>query len=478
MHKRVLSRFRLSPRLTSHRLHSSSSDPLAHLTPHLKTLRTTLFPLLTSGNPTLSELTKYYFLHPSKHIRPVIVLLFAQATNGLGRSWPRKLLESKDMDLDRPLTRPDVLNDWNPAMEGSTREFEDVFLVTPSTPHYPPSHPQKSPPSPTPSASPTLSDHHLLLPTQLRLAQIVEMLHTASLLHDDVIDASPLRRGAPSAPSKFGSKLSVLGGNFVLGRASTALARLGDEEVTQLIASVISNLVEGEILQMRDVVLGGDEDIGIQGKTKNAWTIYLQKTYLKTASLMAKGARSAVVLGGCEEGEVWKDIAYAYGRNLGIAFQVGFFDFCVVHFPSESSSQLIDDILDYESTSTPGSADLTLGKPGGADLQLGLATGPALYAWEEFSEMGELIGRKFEGPGDVEMVCFVGFLFPTYFPLSSVSFCLLSSILHYHESPPTHTHPLSRPPPLHPSFTSALSRANTHPAGPLSSPPLLRRSPH
>lgn len=281
-------------------------------------------------------------------------------------------------------------------MQGSTREFEDVFLVKPSTAHtYPPSPRSHSPPSSTPSpSSPTLSDHHHehLLPTQLRLAQIVEMLHTASLLHDDVIDASPLRRGAPSAPSKFGSKLSVLGGNFILGRASTALARLGDAEVTQLIASVISNLVEGEILQMRDVVLGGevegtkkDKDVGVEGKTKNAWTVYLQKTYLKTASLMAKGARSAVVLGGCEEGEVWKDIAYAYGRNLGIAFQ------------------LIDDILDYESTSTPGSADLTLGKPGGADLQLGLATGPALYAWEEFPEMGELIGRKFEGPGDVEM---------------------------------------------------------------------------
>ena len=330
MHKRILNPIRLFPRLYSS---SSSNDPLAHLTPHLKTLRTTLLPLLTSGNPTLSELTKYYFLHPSKHIRPVIVLLFSQATNGLGRSWPRKLLESKDMDLDRPLTRPDVLNDWNPAMEGSTREFEDVFLVTPSTPHYPPP-PRHSPNSPP--SSPSLTQDHHLLPTQLRLAQIVEMLHTASLLHDDVIDASPLRRGAPSAPSKFGSKLSVLGGNFVLGRASSALARLGDAEVTQLIASVISDLVEGEILQMRDVVLGGGDeggstqDIGIRGKTKNAWTIYLQKTYLKTASLMAKGARSAVVLGGCEEGEVWKDIAYAYGRNLGIAFQVGA---CVVSFP-------------------------------------------------------------------------------------------------------------------------------------------------
>jgi hexaprenyl-diphosphate synthase len=449
MHKRILNPIRLFPRLPSPRLYSSSNDPLAHLTPHLKTLRTTLLPLLTSGNPTLSELTKYYFLHPSKHIRPVIVLLFSQATNGLGRSWPRKLLESKDMDLDRPLTRPDVLNDWNPAMEGSTREFEDVFLLTPPTPHYPPSHSQKSPP---PSPTPSRDHHHHLLPTQLRLAQIVEMLHTASLLHDDVIDASPLRRGAPSAPSKFGSKLSVLGGNFVLGRASTALAKLGDGEVTQLIASVISNLVDGEILQMRDVVLGGGDvgmeeegttqDIGIQGKTKNAWTIYLQKTYLKTASLMAKGARSAVVLGGCEEGEVWKDIAYAYGRNLGIAFQVGLLDFVLflpflLPLPNCSSSQLIDDILDYESTSTPGSADLTLGKPGGADLQLGLATGPALYAWEEFPEMGELIGRKFEGPGDVEMVCFVSpfiFLF-LVFPSTS-SLRLLPQIAFFPLTPP------------------------------------------
>lgn len=114
----------------------------------------------------------------------------------------------------------------------------------------------------------------------------------------------------------------------MLGRASAALARLGDQEVTQLIASVISNLVEGEILQMKDVVQPKSENIKSKtdgegcGKYQDAWNIYLQKTYLKTASLMAKGARSAVVLGGCAEGEVWKEVAYAYGRNLGIAFQV------------------------------------------------------------------------------------------------------------------------------------------------------------
>jgi hypothetical protein len=70
----------------------------------------------------------------------------------------------------------------------------------------------------------------------------------------------------------------------------------------------------------------------------------------------------------------------------------------ITHLPSPS--QLMDDILDYESASA------TLGKPGGADLQLGLATGPALYAWDEHPEMGELIRRKFEKPGDVELVRF------------------------------------------------------------------------
>jgi len=86
-----------------------------------------------------------------------------------------------------------------------------------------------------------------------------------------------------------------------------------------------------------------------------------------------------VVLGGCKEGEIWKEVAYAYGRNIGIAFQ------------------LVDDILDYES------GEAALGKPGGADLRLGLATGPALYAWEEHAEMGPLIERKFEQEGDVEL---------------------------------------------------------------------------
>jgi len=162
------------------------------------------------------------------------------------------------------------------------------------------------------------------------------MIHVASLLHDDVIDKSSLRRGVSSAPAAFGNKLSVLAGDFLLGRSSAALSRLGENEVVELIASVIANLVEGEILQMKEVHA---PDLGLAGRAqagKESWNAYLKKTYLKTASLMAKGARAAVVLGGCGEGEVWKEVAYAYGRNLGIAFQVRVKNLYVISFPSTS----------------------------------------------------------------------------------------------------------------------------------------------
>ena len=107
-----------------------------------------------------------------------------------------------------------------------------------------------------------------------------------------------------------------------MGRASTALSRLGESEVVELVASVISNLVEGEFLSM-DEVRTPEQGL-IQGPTSltAAWELYLRKSYLKTASLMAKGARSAVILGGSQEDDIWKEVAYAYGRNLGIAYQV------------------------------------------------------------------------------------------------------------------------------------------------------------
>jgi len=255
----------------------------------------------------------------------LLVLLFARATNGLGSRWPEKSWNAQNEragdELDRPLTRADVLTDWNPYMPDHTASFANAFELVCPPPRAP--APVQPPLPDLSSALRTLCDSPTILPTQARLAQIVEMIHVASLLHDDVIDASPLRRGAASAPAAFGSKLAVLAGDFLLGRASLALSRLGETEVVELIASVITNLVEGEVLQMKEAILGRqDGETAVGRVTRDTWNTYMHKTYLKTASLMAKGCRASVVLGGVRDGEIWKEVAYAYGRNIGLAFQV------------------------------------------------------------------------------------------------------------------------------------------------------------
>lgn len=188
----------------------------------------------------------------------------------------------------------------------------------------------------TPSIPPATSR---ILPSQRRLAEITEMIHVASLLHDDVIDVAATRRSSPSAPAAFGNKLSILGGDFLLARASLYLSRLGSNEVVELVASVLANLVEGEVMQVkgnapdtdgaRSGGSGGGGGAARVKLTPEIFEHYMKKTYLKTASLIAKSSRATVVLGGAGEKQGWvegekvKDIAYSYGRNLGLAFQVG-----------------------------------------------------------------------------------------------------------------------------------------------------------
>ncbi|CED82684.1 Geranylgeranyl pyrophosphate synthase/Polyprenyl synthetase [Phaffia rhodozyma] len=362
-------------------------SPLSLLQTELSSLQSNISHLLGSGHPSLDSVAKYYFQAEGKNVRPKIVLLMAQATNGLGSNWQE--VASKDPnEVDRWLTqRDDVLNDYNPGMPESTRSFQNVFIPSSSSSpraglHSSLNSPlRRSPSSPAhsvhlpsgPLASLALADPTILLPTQKRLAEITEMIHVASLLHDDVIDVSPTRRGAPSAPNLFGNKVSILGGDFLLGRASAALARLGSPEVVELLSTVIANLVEGEMMQLKAT------QEPERSPTAEGFDKYMQKTYLKTASLMAKSARASVILGGAECDEELKDVAYAYGRNLGIAFQ------------------LVDDLLDF--TPTPST---TMGKPSsGFDLSLGLATAPLLYAWESNPSLTPLIRRGFSEPGDV-----------------------------------------------------------------------------
>ena len=129
-----------------------------------------------------------------------------------------------------PLSRPGVLDDFNPSMSDHIASFNAPFDLRPP--------PIIIYPSPPPSlcaqyavSFPRLAD--VLLPTQLRLAHIVEMVHVASLLHDDVVDKSDLRRGAPSTPAALGNRLAILGGDPLLGRAKAVLSRLGDVEVVE-----------------------------------------------------------------------------------------------------------------------------------------------------------------------------------------------------------------------------------------------------
>jgi hexaprenyl-diphosphate synthase len=321
-------------------------DPLRMVAKEMKFLTGNIRQLLGSGHPTLDTVAKYYTQSEGKHVRPLIVLLMSRATSLAPRS-PRPDLYSPT-NIDEEISPATVLSDVNPS--------------SPTT--NPLSHTSTS-------YSPSDSD---ILPTQRRLAEITELIHTASLLHDDVIDHSEARRGSPSANVAFGNKMAVLAGDFLLGRASVALARLRDPEVTELLATVIANLVEGEFMQLKNTAMDEKNPVW----TEETISYYLQKTYLKSASLISKSCRAAALLGGSDA--VTVESAYAYGKNLGLAFQ------------------LVDDMLDYTIT------EKELGKPAGADLELGLATAPLLFAWKGNQELGALVGRKFVEEGDVARV--------------------------------------------------------------------------
>jgi hexaprenyl-diphosphate synthase len=325
-----------------------SIDPGRIVAKEMKFLTGNIRKLLGSGHPSLDRVAKYYTQAEGKHIRPLIVLLMSRATALCPKSpQPRQQTLEAAVCIDSSLSPLSILADRNPYSP----------LSGLSSPGY--------------DSSPQTDD---ILPSQRRLAEITELIHTASLLHDDVIDHSVSRRGAPSANLEFGNKMAVLAGDFLLGRASVALARLRNAEVIELLATVIANLVEGEFMQLKNTARDERNPVW----SEDTLSYYLQKTYLKTASLISKSCRAAALLGGADSQTV--DAAYGYGKNLGLAFQ------------------LVDDMLDYTIS------EEELGKPAGADLELGLATAPLLFAWKTMPELGALVGRKFEKEGDVNRV--------------------------------------------------------------------------
>ncbi|MEM5532497.1 octaprenyl diphosphate synthase [Pseudoalteromonas arctica] len=183
----------------------------------------------------------------------------------------------------------------------------------------------------------------------ITLATIVEFIHTATLLHDDVVDESNLRRGTPTANAEFGNAASVLVGDFIYTRSFQLMVGLGKMQVMQVLADATNIIAEGEVLQLMNC---NDPD------TTEA--SYMQVIYSKTAKLFEAATGLAAII--TEQEQTTLDALNLYGMHLGTAFQ------------------LVDDVLDYNADAEQ------LGKNIGDDLAEGKPTLPLIYAMQHGSE--------------------------------------------------------------------------------------------
>jgi geranylgeranyl pyrophosphate synthase len=176
----------------------------------------------------------------------------------------------------------------------------------------------------------------------ISLAASVEMLHTATLVHDDVIDGALLRRGAPTLNAQWNRGATVLAGNFMFARAAYFAAETGNPRVIQIFSNTLETIVNGELRQLfaRHNFTQQKEE-------------YYQRIYAKTASLFCAATEAAAVLAALPETDVQR--LRSYGYHLGMAFQI------------------VDDILDFTGDES------TLGKPAGSDLRQGTLTLPFFY---------------------------------------------------------------------------------------------------
>jgi octaprenyl-diphosphate synthase len=203
----------------------------------------------------------------------------------------------------------------------------------------------------------------------LKMAAVIEFIHTATLLHDDVVDESALRRGRSTANEMFGNAASVLVGDYLYSRAFEMMVEVNRMAVMQVMSQATKVISEGEVLQLMNV---NDPDV-TQEK-------YLQVVRFKTAKLFEAAARTGAIL--ADVSPALQEAAAAYGRHMGTAFQ------------------LIDDLLDYSGD------PLTLGKTVGDDLREGKPTLPLLRVMAVGSPADKAMIRQAieHGDGDFEAV--------------------------------------------------------------------------
>ncbi len=206
----------------------------------------------------------------------------------------------------------------------------------------------------------------------IRMASIVEFIHTATLLHDDVVDNADIRRGNPAANTLWGSEASVLVGDFLFSKSFFLMVDDGDIRILNILAEATTQLAEGEILELVKTA-----DLGIMREE------YMDLIISKTAVLISAASRIGAVLGDApeEQERAMRD----YGLQIGIAFQ------------------LVDDCLDYIATNE------SLGKTIGTDLREGKITLPLILALQEAEgnekkRIGDIILSEEIGRGDFEEV--------------------------------------------------------------------------
>jgi octaprenyl-diphosphate synthase len=201
------------------------------------------------------------------------------------------------------------------------------------------------------------TEHH-------ELAAVVEFIHTATLLHDDVVDESELRRGKQTANAMFGNAASVLVGDFLYSRAFQMMVEVGKMRVMQTLADATNVIAEGEVLQLLNC---NNADVDVEN--------YMRVIHYKTAKLFEAAMRLGAILGNAAEEE--EVAAATYGMHLGTAFQ------------------LIDDVLDYSAD------EKETGKHLGDDLAEGKPTLPLIYAMQQGSPEQAAIVRFAIENGDV-----------------------------------------------------------------------------
>jgi octaprenyl-diphosphate synthase len=199
----------------------------------------------------------------------------------------------------------------------------------------------------------------------LEIAAVVEFIHTATLLHDDVVDESTLRRGRPTANARFGNAASVLVGDFIYSRAFQMMVEVGDLRVLEVLADATNVIAEGEVLQL----------LGVHNADLTE-SEYLRVVRSKTAKLFEASARLGAVL--AHQAPAHEQALATYGMHLGTAFQ------------------LIDDVLDYSGDRA------SIGKNLGDDLAEGKSTLPLIHALANAPDAQRAMLREVIEEGTVE----------------------------------------------------------------------------